>query len=393
MTNKITLFLLFLLIFALPSYSQDKDKSVLLYDTDKKEIIYSENKNTQLIPASTIKILTALAAAEKLGISYRFSTEVYTDNYRNIYVKGFGDPLFISQEINKFCEKTAKNLEHNNYNNIILDQSYFSPAVIQFQGTRIKSIQPYDSPNNALAANFNSICFKKTGSNYISCEKQTPLIKKFLPLIKKSGLESGRIPLTANNNSNLTYPGYLIKYFLEQNKININGKIKHFKAGLSYRNKTKVIDYKSGYTLEDIIEKMLFYSNNFIANQIFLKLGKNNKEYTDEISARKYLNNFLEKNGINAVISEGSGISRSNRISANEMLKIMIDFYPYYKLLKNENEQNFYKTGTLSNVRNLCGYYINKNNKVYIYIIFQNNTNDDPWQELKKIMTKADKKG
>ncbi|MGM0418088.1 MAG: D-alanyl-D-alanine carboxypeptidase [Thermodesulfobacteriota bacterium] len=393
MTNKITLFLLFFLISALPAYSSDKDRSVLLYDIEKKEIIYSENKNTQLIPASTIKILTALAAVEKLGISYRFNTEVYTDKNENIYVKGFGDPLFISQEIKKFCEKTAQNLEKKEYNNLILDHSYFSPAVIQFQGTRMKSIQPYDSPNNALAANFNSICFKKTGSNYISCEKQTPLIKKFLPLIKKSGLESGRIPLTSNNNYNLTYPGYLIKYFLKENKVNINGKIKHFKSGLNYRTETKVIDYKSEYTLEDIVEKMLFYSNNFIANQVFLKLGESNNGYVDKISAKKYLNSFLGKNSINAVISEGSGISRSNRISANEMLKILIKFYPYYKLLKNDNEQNFYKTGTLSNVKNLCGYYINKNNKVYIYIIFQNNSYDNPWKEFEKIKTKAEKKG
>jgi D-alanyl-D-alanine carboxypeptidase/D-alanyl-D-alanine-endopeptidase (penicillin-binding protein 4) len=382
--------LLFILIFIFsPSFLFGSQRSVALFEDEKSNPVYAENINKELIPASTVKVLTALIAVEKLGIDYQFSTKAFIDENNNLYIKGFGDPLFISEQIEKFCKNLAEITEKKEFNSLIIDQSFFSKSSINFQGTKKLSLNPYDSPNNALAANFNSVCFDKKQNKYISCEKETPFISEILFLVKKSGLKKGRIPVTNEKNSNLLYPAYLIKHFLQNENIKFKGNIKLLNNETN-TDLTEILNYKSDYTLKEIIEKMLFYSNNFIANQLFLAIGAD-KNGADIKKSQIYYNNYLAKNNIFATIVEGSGISRENKISASEMIKILKKFKPYYFLMKKDGKGNFYKTGTLSDVKNLCGYYRDTKNKIFLYSIFQNKSSKNPFNEFSFLKEKIKK--
>jgi D-alanyl-D-alanine carboxypeptidase/D-alanyl-D-alanine-endopeptidase (penicillin-binding protein 4) len=382
--------LLFILIFIFsPSFLFGSQRSVALFEDEKSNPVYAENINKELIPASTVKVLTALIAVEKLGLDYQFSTKAFIDENNNLYIKGFGDPLFISEQIEKFCKNLAEITEKKEFNSLIIDQSFFSKSSINFQGTKKLSLNPYDSPNNALAANFNSVCFDKKQNKYISCEKETPFISEILFLVKKSGLKKGRIPVTNEKNSNLLYPAYLIKHFLKNENIKFKGKIKLLNNETN-TDLTEILNYKSDYTLKEIIEKMLFYSNNFIANQLFLAIGAD-KNGADIKKSQIYYNNYLAKNNIFATIVEGSGISRENKISASEMIKILKKFKPYYFLMKKDGKGNFYKTGTLSDVKNLCGYYRDTKNKIFLYSIFQNKSSKNPFNEFSFLKEKIKK--
>jgi D-alanyl-D-alanine carboxypeptidase/D-alanyl-D-alanine-endopeptidase (penicillin-binding protein 4) len=382
--------LLFILIFIFsPSFLFGSQRSVALFEDEKSNPVYAENIDKELIPASTVKVLTALIAVEKLGLDYQFSTKAFIDENNNLYIKGFGDPLFISEQIEKFCKNLAEITEKKEFNSLIIDQSFFSKSSINFQGTKKLSLNPYDSPNNALAANFNSVCFDKKQNKYISCEKETPFISEILFLVKKSGLKKGRIPVTNEKNSNLLYPAYLIKHFLQNENIKFKGNIKLLNNETN-TDLTEILNYKSDYTLKEIIEKMLFYSNNFIANQLFLAIGAD-KNGADIKKSQIYYNNYLAKNNIFATIVEGSGISRENKISASEMIKILKKFKPYYFLMKKDGKGNFYKTGTLSDVKNLCGYYRDTKNKIFLYSIFQNKSSKNPFNEFSFLKEKIKK--
>ncbi|MBC8460105.1 MAG: D-alanyl-D-alanine carboxypeptidase, partial [Deltaproteobacteria bacterium] len=61
--------------------------ALLLADHDG-QIIFKKNEAKKCIPASTLKLLTALAAIHHLGLSYRFKTEFYIDPKQNLKVKG-----------------------------------------------------------------------------------------------------------------------------------------------------------------------------------------------------------------------------------------------------------------------------------------------------------------
>ncbi|MCP4764513.1 MAG: hypothetical protein GY870_22245 [archaeon] len=76
----------------------------------------------------------------------------------------------------------------------------------------------------------------------------------------------------------------------------------------------------------------------------------------------------------NLKIHEGSGLSRQNLISPSQMLTILLKFMPYRSLLKHKNH-DYYKTGTLSNVRTIAGYLLGSDNRLYPYVIMVNQKN------------------
>jgi len=346
--------------------------SVLLFDFSTNKIKYSENIRKSHTPASTLKLLTSLVAIETLGMNYKFHTEIYKDKHQNIYIKGYGDPLLISDEISKLSKKIFLKFKDSRWiNNVYIDQSFFSPASININGTIQSSTEPYDAPNNALAANFNSIYFKKNKNKIISCENETPFIQETIPLIISSNMNKGRIPL--DSPLNLLYPGYMIKYFLGKKGIEIKGQVKLKKVDLT--ESEKIINFTSSFTLEEIIKKMLFYSNNFIANQLFLTCGAIVYKAPANIEkSQKVFRHFIREKKIYASIYEGSGISRKNRITAINMLKIMKLFRQYSFLLK-KKENLYYKTGTLSDIKNVVGYFKDKKNNLYSFIIFKSDNN------------------
>lgn len=49
---------------------------------------YTYNQHKQFIPASTIKLLTSLAALKILGADYRFTTKLYLTEANDLYIEG-----------------------------------------------------------------------------------------------------------------------------------------------------------------------------------------------------------------------------------------------------------------------------------------------------------------
>ena len=100
-------------------------------DTNGK-LISSCNPDKPYVPASVLKLATALAAFDILGPDYRFTTAFYTDRKKNLYIKGTGDPMLVSEEIREIFrvlqEKGVKEI-----NAIYIDPFGFCPGV---SGTR-----------------------------------------------------------------------------------------------------------------------------------------------------------------------------------------------------------------------------------------------------------------
>ncbi|SDT84573.1 D-alanyl-D-alanine carboxypeptidase / D-alanyl-D-alanine-endopeptidase (penicillin-binding protein 4) [Desulfobacula phenolica] len=368
----------------------DDPIGIVLAD-DQGNILYSQNKDRQFIPASILKILTSLAAINILGQDYRFSTAYFFDkNSKNLYIKGFGDPLLISEVIEKLCLDIILTTKIKQIHHIILDPTYFSEQ-ITVPG-KSNSLNPYDAPVGALCANFNTIMFKWSSkqNRFVSAEPQTPLLSVFYDDINRSGLRKGRIILSKQQS--LLYPGQLIKYFLEKNHIKITGDILQGKRDtrkLDIKEKDKHL-FVSPFELKEIVKKLLTYSSNFIANQLLLTIGA--KTYGTPATLEKGVNSILDYS-INHLkishltLSEGSGLSRTNQISPDQMLKSLIEFMPFYSLL-NCKKNDFFKTGTLSDVRTRAGYIMGDDHRLYPYIIMVNQKNRGYKSILKKLIVK-----
>ncbi len=372
-------YILFLIIsvwiFTPLAGAENSDIGFLLTDKNGKPLI-AENIDKPLIPASILKIVTSLAAISYLGENYRYQTYFYYNKQsHSLYIKGFGDPLFISEEIKKACTLVSDRLKKENIdfiNNIVLDNSFFEKK-ITIPG-RSNTLNPYDAYPGALCANFNTIFFKTDSNDHeiVSAEKQTPLLPEYRKKIIATNLKKGRI--TLSQKESLLYPGLLIKYFLEKNSVGVLGGIT---LGKITAKELPFLIYTSTFDLKMIVQNLLKYSNNFIANQVLLTLGARNANAPSNLHiSTTAVNLFLSKNFKEMKIQycEGSGISRQNRISSKDMIKILIKFIPWHSLMK-QDKSGFYKTGTLSRIRTRAGYITGKNNSLYPYVIMINQKN------------------
>ncbi|MEE9418854.1 MAG: D-alanyl-D-alanine carboxypeptidase [Desulfatiglandaceae bacterium] len=336
-------------------------------------IIYKKNETKGCIPASTLKILTALTALHELGPSYRFPTEFYLDQDRNLKVKGYGDPLLVSEVWQDVSYALAKRIQ--NINDLILDDTYFSRQ-IRIPGQN-HSTNPYDAPVGGLCANFNTIFFDRDPQGKIvSAESQTPLTSLARKKIRPLRLKRGRYTFTHDQGEATLYAGELLRHFLKESGVEIQGIIRLGTVGPGDR---LIYTYRSTFTLEEALKKMLEFSNNFIANQTLISLGvhafgppgtlsKGVRVITD------YAKNRLRLGDVRIV--EGSGLARKNRLSALDMLAILKRFRPYLHLLKREGKI-IYKTGSLKGIRTRAGYIDRGPEGLYSFVIFLNRPGAD----------------
>ena len=74
-------------------------KDAIMVTGPDGQVLICKNDDRPLIPASTLKFFTSLVSLHYLGPEYRFGTEFYLDRDHNLTIKGYGDPLLISEVI------------------------------------------------------------------------------------------------------------------------------------------------------------------------------------------------------------------------------------------------------------------------------------------------------
>ncbi len=346
--------------------------ALLVADPDG-HIHYKKNETRKYAPASTLKLLTALAAIHHLGKSYRFRTEFYLDEKNNLKIKGYGDPLLVSEVWQQIAKALSARLK--GCKDLILDNSHFVRD-IRIPGVG-HSTDPYDAPVGAICANFNTVFFMKDkAGKIISSEPQTPMTPLALKNIRSLGLKGGRYTLTHDSTVAACYAGELLVRFLRETDTDFEGEIR---TGVVDPEDRLLYTYQSVYTLEEGLQKMLEFSNNFMANQILLALGAHVHGAPATLSkgitvVSSYAKGVLGLNDIRIV--EGSGISKKNRLSPLDMLSVLNAFEPYRGLLTRKGNV-IYKSGTLKGLRRRAGYIETGSGRPCHFVIFLNSPHPD----------------
>jgi serine-type D-Ala-D-Ala carboxypeptidase/endopeptidase (penicillin-binding protein 4) len=321
-----------------------------------------------LVPASILKVVTALAALHYLGEEHRFVTDFYLNPEGRLVIKGYGDPLLVSERVAQIASHLAAKLD--TVHGLILDDTYFAdPIEIPGRGT---SRRAYDAPNGALCVNFNTFAFQRQNGSWNSAEPQTPLLPFMIGPIEASGLNSGRITLAGNRNEILRYSGELFAHFFNTSGIVTNGSVVHGQA--DPLTDTHVWRYVSEDPLTRIIGDLLVYSNNFIANQLMLAISARDPgppaTVANGVAAlQRY---YADELGITTgQLVEASGLSRRNQVSARSMLHVLDQFKPHHTLMRRQGRQ-WYKTGTLQGVNTRAGYLTSKDGGLYRFVVMLN---------------------
>lgn len=106
---------------------------IKIMSLDRDEILYSHNSNKLFHPASNMKLLTTATALKRLGPDFRYLTLFYADSAAirdstlngNLYVKGFGNPDFTSDDLNWMAAELKSQGIIAISGDIICDDSYF----------------------------------------------------------------------------------------------------------------------------------------------------------------------------------------------------------------------------------------------------------------------------
>jgi serine-type D-Ala-D-Ala carboxypeptidase/endopeptidase (penicillin-binding protein 4) len=311
-----------------------------------------------------------------------------------LYIKGFGDPLFVSEVIEKMCGLVKKKTGIRQIDRIILDPSWFDDK-IQIPGTG-RSLNPYDATTGALCANFNTVYFKQNAEDgtWVSSEPQTPLLEIFHDDIRRTGLTRGRILIRKEWRP--VYPGLLMARFFREQGVAVTGPVEtgpgpfggthapDNPAGtdtfttadgsdFSDMGRLETVTWYSPWPLDQVVKKMLAFSSNFIANQVMLTLGA--RVYGPPATLEKgvaVLRKFAAQQvgWEKVMLAEGSGLSRKNRVTPAQMGKLLLAFMPHHTLLKTTGTQ-YYKTGTLTGINTRAGYFVGTDHRLYPFVIMR----------------------
>ncbi len=338
-------------------------------------IAIASNLDTPLIPASIIKIATSYAAMEILGHDFHFKTSFFLTPGPDLWIKGGGDPLLVSEAIDAIViALKAHGLVQ--IRDIYLDDSLFA---LQRNSVSISnSNNPYDAGLTSLGVNFTTIAVRVAPDKSISSdEEQTPLLPIMVELAHDLKPGRHRINVGRNPAHILRHTGELFVAKFAQHGIVCTGIIKQGQVPTT----SQLFYQHSSPSLWSLVESMLLYSNNFTANLLYLACGL--KEYGAPATWQKAemtMTNFLTKNELftdQPIIIDGAGLSPDNKVTARFMLNLLKAFRPY-RLLLPRHEEWLIKSGTMTGVYSYAGYLGPQiDAPALVLILNQNNNNRD----------------
>ena len=345
---------------AAASLNQLVDYGGYLVEVDGQTIA-SLRPDERFIPASSIKVLSALTILRTLGEDYRFATNFYYDQKTGVLsVKGSGDP-FLTSEVLAQAAAQLREKGVRRVSRLVLDDSAFALRQELPDGSENTS-QPYDTGNNALAVNFNTVVFRKDAKGELFQEDpNTPLLPITRELAASATSGAQRINIYSGGTTTvspaLRHTAELLISLLRQAGIEVEDSARR---SLVAAGAKPILTIQSEQPMREMVRSFLKYSTNFVANQLTLtaaaqRFGSPATWEKEKMLLEEVAYQQLALSPRDLQITEGSGLSRHTHVSPRAMLTILRAFEPWKELLP-EKSGALVKTGTMTGVSCLAGY-------------------------------------
>ena len=324
--------------------------------------LYAHNPLTVHIPASNTKLFTAGAALHILGPSFRYETQFCTDQslgvsrIGNLYIKGSGDPTLLSKDLERMVLTLRAKGIREIKGSIIVDSSVFddqssAPGWAEGDGPifdksqlrgllvdhscisitvkpahalhRRPCVQVYPSThflaldNQALtlaSPTKQGIATNVTGNNKLRITGKIAL---------KSAQKLYRIAL---QNPDI-FAGQVVHTLLKKHGISNRGTVRKGTTPL----KGAVLTRHYSKPAHMLIKTMMRKSDNLYADALFKTMGAHFYGVPGTwAKGKKAMDNFLTKTmklTPRFSINDGSGLSRTNKISATCVVDFLIAMY------------------------------------------------------------------
>ncbi|MEO0368803.1 MAG: D-alanyl-D-alanine carboxypeptidase, partial [Pseudomonadota bacterium] len=247
---------------------------------------FEKNPNQLMVPASTVKLVTALLCLEQYGADHQWPTN-FVIGENKLLVRGAGDPFLVSEEIDLIAAKLVPEIK-SPIEQLIVETTWLKEETLRF---RTQVDDPYNAPASAVAANFNSVKLQRLNGSWISAEPQTPLTAlaesladNFHRLKPWVSGETRRVNLQTSDNAHRYFAEVLLAKIKDINPdlVSQTPTIRISQDNAAVDPLATSITYTNSRTLGQIIKAGLQFSNNFIFNQLFLSLNEaTSKSFAD----------------------------------------------------------------------------------------------------------------
>ena len=341
---------------------------IFVQDPGSGRVVLAAGADQALNPASAMKLLTTYASLEMLGPAFTWKTEAWADGVMqgsaltgNLVLKGSGDPKLTLENLWLLLRGVRNRGLKRIGGDLVLDRRAFQqidmdPARFDGDPTRAYNVGP-----DALLVNYKALrvqLLPDPGARSVKVLLDPPLTNVqvenritiadgpcgdwrtlLAPQLQDDGTTArmsfrGTFSASCGERSfylsvlrHAPYTGGLFRHLWEELGGTLDGTVRDGTAAPDAR---LLFTWESP-TLAELVRDINKFSNNVMARQLFLTLGANTFGIpgTPEKSSRAVLE-WLDRKGLafpELVLENGSGLSRTERISARHLGELLTAAY------------------------------------------------------------------
>jgi D-alanyl-D-alanine carboxypeptidase/D-alanyl-D-alanine-endopeptidase (penicillin-binding protein 4) len=398
----------------------------------------SVNAGQSMNPASVMKLVTTFAALELLGPAYTWKTEALAaaplaDGVLagDLVLRGSGDPSLTFEQFWLLLRQLRARGLREIRGDLVLDRSAFAAVAHDEAAFDGKPQRPYNVGPDALLINFKAVrlTLVPAADRVLALPEPAPANLDIVNLVKlngggcgdwKEGLRADlsrhdgnfRLTLTGGypaacgeqrwNLGLLPHAEYVLGVF-RQLWTELGGSIKGAVRDGATPDGSRLLAGIDSPPLAEVVRDINKFSNNVMARQLFLTLGKKVGDGGTAIGpatthqADTAIRTWLDSKSLRfpeLVLDNGSGLSRRERISAESTARllqgvwksaVMPELMSSLPLLAVDGTmkkrqggaagQAHIKTGSLEGVKTLAGYVLDRSGRRQIVVFFVNHPN------------------
>ena len=411
--------------------------------TAKPAALIQHQAERPMNPASVMKLLTTYAALDILGPAYAWQTRAWSAAPLNrgvlegdLILEGSGDPKFLQEHLQALLRQLRQRGIERIRGNLLLDRRAFEIAPTDSGAFDSKPMRPYNVGPDALLVNFRALRFVLSPEGEgIKVWAETPadnfqVTNELRPQPGACGSDwkdaiqtrllregerdslifSGSYPASCGERTLSLAPldadrqmaGLFRALWRELGGIwggNLGGE------GNLGEPEVRSGDIPSGAhllatqespSLLEVVRDINKFSNNVMARQLYLSLGREADAPATPARAEARIRNWLRQRALHfpeLVLENGSGLSRRERLSAQSLTRLLADAWqspvmPEFmsslpivgvdgtmkKRLTEAGAKGraHIKTGTLEGVKTVAGYMLDRKGQRYVVVCLIN---------------------
>ncbi|MFK7929651.1 MAG: D-alanyl-D-alanine carboxypeptidase/D-alanyl-D-alanine-endopeptidase [Myxococcota bacterium] len=400
------------------------------------ESVFSRESAKPLVPASTVKVLTAATALKVLGPAYRYTTDLYSDGEvdqagvlrGNLYIKGHGDPTLVVEKLWKLVYDLKLEGIDRISGNVVFDEGYFDSAYRMPGWGKQRDIvmgPSYFATSSALSLNFNTVTLvvgpgtevgkaarvrlETAAGGYVTVENEVSTgaigSRRQLEIKREVTAEGMTFTLTGSIPSDDDARRYyrtvedptehFIAAWTEMEKVHgITVSGKHIRGETPVS--ASLISQHRSVPLTAVLMDMNKYSNNFMAEQVLKTLGAEAGGAPGTVDkGLAAVGDYLTEIGVpkeSFTLHNGSGLSREARLTPGALTSVMVDMAnddkvgnefksslsiaggdgTLWRRMAEEPGRVRGKTGTIDGVHCLTGYVTARDGELYAFSFLVN---------------------